>query len=160
MKSTLMNWTEDQWKQAYYEYQRVTGHPGGLRSMFSAMRGDKDSLMQHADLQAWWMTKYTMDPPDIPVVKPVERKQMSTGQRIDFGFECKIVTMGWRECFNRQAHVYEVRVRVGDACFGAQHTLPYHKTMMYRDEHFKRAIERECHENIKREVFDKLFPNL
>lgn len=85
---------------------------------------------------------------------------MSTGQRIDFGFECKIVTMGWRECFNRQAHVYEVRVRVGDACFGAQHTLPYHKTMMYRDEHFKRAIERECHENIKREVVDKLFPNL
>lgn len=149
MKSTLMGWDSEQWRIVEQELGR---RPGSLNSYYAS----STSYDRFADAQAEWYKRFNFEPGQGP---QVERKQMS-GHGIDFGFACKIIAMGWRECFNRQAHVYEVRVRVGGASFGALREVPYYQVTMAYDEGFKRAVEREVHESVKREVVDKLFPNL
>lgn len=157
---TLLGWKQAQWDEVVEKYHRVTGLiPIVPESIVSAITGGANSIQPYLELQSWWKTLFLTEPTGIPRVEFKESKPMS-GQRINFGFDCKIISMGWREDFLRGGQVYELRVRVGDAGFGAQRIVPHYQVTMAYDEGFKQAVEREVHESVKREVVAKLFPNL
>jgi len=157
-----MGWTQDQWNQAQKEYNGNFLQDIRLPSMYRVMAGhDQQGMSKYLKLMEWWQCKFTAAPPNRPVVKPTESKSMST-ERVNFGFPCKILSKGWREDFHKGAMVFEIRVAVGSANFGAARALPMHEIQFgrYDTEPMQRAIERDVVENLKREVFDKLFPNL
>lgn len=157
---TLMGWNQAQWDEVADKYLRITRMlPILHESIEDAMKGSAKGLTPYLDLQAWWRSKYDREPNGITRVKLDGGSEMG-GQRVDFGFDCKVTTMGWREDPFRGGQVYELRVRVGNASFGCQQFVSMTKTMMARDDGFKRAVERRAIEELKREVVDKLFPNL
>lgn len=150
MEETLMGWTSYQWRIV----ERALGRRQGSLNMHYA------SSQLHgwfADAQAEWQKRFKYEPGQQPLPK-VERKMMN--ERVDFGFDCKVTTMGWREDFMRGGHVYELRVRVGGASFGSCQFVDMTRFMMARDDGFLRAVERKAVEEIKRAVVDKMFPNL
>lgn len=162
MKNTFMGWTQDQWHQAMDEYNRKTGSNKCLTSMYMVMGGsDREGMARYLDLMEWWKVRRVSPPPDRPVVKPTESEPMSN-DRVNFGFPCKVIRKGWREDFHKGSMVFELHVLVGSAHLGAARSLPMHEIQsgLYDTEPLKRAIERDVVESLKREMFDKLFPNL
>jgi hypothetical protein len=156
-KSTLMGWTQEQWDQASDEFKKRFKVPPRIRgSILNAMCGERSDVQPYIDLQVWWDTNFSSPPPDRPVVKPVEQSKMST-ERVNFGFPCKVITKGWSYDPMTMRKVYEIRVRVGEATFGSRQVVD---TRMAEDAFFMNAVEHRTIENLKREVVDKLFPNL
>lgn len=147
--NTLMGWDSEQWRTVE---QGLGLRPGSLNLHYASSM----VYNRFADAQAEWQSRFNCEP-NRGCMKE-ERKV--GGQRVEFGFDCKVISMGWREDFLRGGQVYELRVRVGNASFGSQQFVSMAKTMMARDDGFLRAVERQAIEELKREVVDKLFPNL
>lgn len=157
---TLMGWNQAQWDEVADKYLRINRMlPILHESIVDAMKGSARGLTPYLDLQAWWRSKYDREPKGITRVKFDGGSGMS-GQRIDFGFDCKILSKGWREDHMRGARVFELRVRIGDATFGVQEAVGHNQFMYPAEPRFTEHVERQATERLKREVVDKLFPNL
>ncbi len=146
---TLLGWDNEQWRTV----EQGLGRRRGSLNIHYVVGTYYDRF---ADAQAEWYKRFNCEPNR----GCMQEESKMSGQRIDFGFDCKVTSMGWREDFLRGGQVYELRVRVGNASFGSQQFVSMTRTMMARDDGFLRALERRAIENLKREIVDKLFPNL
>lgn len=151
MEDVLMGWTSSQWRIV----ERDLGRRPGSLNMYYANSMDYSRFV---DAQAEWKSMFNFEPGKHPLTK-TESKPVSN-QRINFGFECKIISKGWVDDPMTIGRVFELRVRVGDALFGSRQVMSPHNFMYARDTQFAEHVERKAIENIKREIVDTLFPNL